>query len=39
MLNCSNCNRKKIKSELNIRNFLEELLKVSKMKKLGESII
>ena len=39
MLDCSNCNKKKIKSETNIRNFLEELLKVAKMKKLGDPVI
>lgn len=39
MLDCSKCNKKKIKSEKNIRDFLEELLKITKMKKMGEPTI
>lgn len=36
MYDCSKCNKKNIKSEINIRNFLDEILQVTKMKKLGE---
>jgi S-adenosylmethionine decarboxylase len=36
MVDCSNCNRNNIKNIDNIKSFINSLLKVCKMKKLGE---
>lgn len=35
MVDCSNCNKENIEDSNNIRKFVTELLKVTKMKKLG----
>ena len=36
ILDCKKCNKSKIKNEKYIRNFIDELLDLTKMKKLGE---
>ena len=36
MVDCSNCKRENIKDIDNIKNFIDSLVKVCKMKKLGE---
>lgn len=35
ILDCKKCNKNKIKNEDNIRNFIDELLFLTKMKKWG----
>ena len=39
ILDCKKCNKIKIKSEENIRNFIDELLFLTKMKKWGNLIV
>ena len=36
MIDCSNCKREKVKNINNIKKFIDNLVKVCKMKKLGE---
>jgi len=39
ILDCKKCNKNKIKNEDNIRNFIDELLFLTKMKKWGDLIV
>lgn len=39
ILDCKKCNKSKIKNLDNIRNFIYELLKLTKMKKWGELVV
>ena len=39
ILDCKKCNKAKIKNETHIRNFIDELLLLTKMKKWGDLIV